>query len=355
MKKSFIKSLTKSLMAVGMVGLLGLTSVAIAAEVDWYGSIRAGITKEDADDSNNLGATGHDGTADLFTRIGVRGATDLGSGQTAGGNVEINVTNELSVRLSNLWLAGEWGKLTLGQQDNPYRASANWDQAWIVGGQVRHNDGGSRIEGLKYSSNVAGPFSFDVMVTGDQSNDESIDRLIANAHYDFGLATVNVGYNANNLPPVVAVTEVLGTATHTLLGGGSGTRTVTITEAVKAVPSYNSVVISVNGSNAGLDWYLAHETSSGNAGDDATANPAAADTSITGLFLSYGFSAADKVYLEYEAADTNDVDDDIKSTLLGYSRNFGEGITFLAEHVTVDPAGSSETDKTLVLALKYDF
>ena len=44
MKKTFI--------AVGVASLLGLTSVAQAADFNWYGSIRAGITN--ADNSKNL-------------------------------------------------------------------------------------------------------------------------------------------------------------------------------------------------------------------------------------------------------------------------------------------------------------
>ena len=297
MKKSFI--------AVGVASLLGLASVAQAADFNWYGSIRAGVVKGGSG-ALNVGATGSDGAGAVGTRIGVKATTELGNGQSAGGQVEIGVAGAakpVNIRNHNLWIGGGWGKLKLGQQFNPYHVAANWDQFVTLGG-ARTGKWDGRIEGISYASNLEGPFSFGLMVTGDGAAPKGIDSLYAMAHYNFGVATVNFGYKKEN-----------------------GTDTA----------SYNSSVISVNGSVDNFSYNVAYEQSK--------SNSMLPNESITGLFMSYGITPRDTVRFGYTPRKVAGVE--VKTTQIGFSHSLGSGLAFFAEH--------SIESKGLNLFLKYDF
>ena len=97
----------------------------------------------------------------------------------------------MNSRRRNVWINGGWGKLTIGKQGGIYRSAANWDQSNYLGGNVRYGGDVDGAEGIAYESNLAGPFSFNIEVAGE----DGIEQWAATAHYDFGVATLNVGHH----------------------------------------------------------------------------------------------------------------------------------------------------------------
>ena len=431
----------KSLLAViAMAGTMGFSAVASAMDFSVYGSLRGGIYQaEDGDvtvTTSNVGqqaviaaptlgdltvnasaeveTPGSDaslefGHGNAGSRVGIRGSEDLGNGAEAGLHWEAGVTNNGGLdggRHANVWYSGAFGKITIGQQGNPYRSAANWDQSWWLGGANRYGDGGSRVQGIRYDGN-AGAFNFSVMATagdttGDFDNDpvadgaqpnaegdfalaeqsyafyygdptgtagdpaadyravtvvraevedeSGIDSWIATGHYDMGVATINLGYRVDNVP-----TQIRGTR-------------------------YDNFVISANGTLDALDWYIAFEQNTDNADytvtnasfgtPTATDNAAAAaredsyelqDTSTIGLFLGYNLSDVSTLYFEWEDTSNDGLDLagenlDKTSTLLGFSRSIGPNTSFIAEYASRDYNSEGTADETRLLGfLKVDF
>ena len=437
----------KSLLAViAMAGTMGFSAVASAMDFSVYGSLRGGINQTEAGDvtpltnaaESNLAvpAANADVTApaaaivegtkekaadaslvlghgEFGSRIGVRGSEDLGNGAEAGLHWETGIGADGTTgggRHANVWYSGAFGKVTIGQQGNPYRNAANWDQSWWLGGQNRagvqngvfNGDGGSRLQGVRYDGD-AGAFNFSVMAVAQDTTagfdfdrdpdngltrdadggfslpvdneyyhvgaagqfaiyrtvdveraeveDESgVDAWIATGHYDMGVATINLGYRVNNVP-----TQALGT-------------------------QYDNFVISANGTLDALDWYIAFEQNTDNAdvkvtntatGAVTAEDTAAAkliedsfslqDTTTIGLFLGYHLSDVSTIYLEWEDTANDGLDLkgdnlDRNSTLLGYSRSIGPNTSFIAEYVTVDNTSEAAADSTTLQGyLKVDF
>ena len=423
----------KSLLAViAMAGTMGFSAVASAMDFSVYGSLRGGVTQSSSDaytpapvpadettlanlDTTAAGYTapakgtevkGKDsglqlGHGQFGSRIGIRGSEDLGNGAEAGLHWEARVGPTGSIRdqdgrHANVWYSGAFGKITIGQQGNPYRNAANWDQSWWYGGNNRYGDGGSRLQGIRYDGS-AGAFNWSVMATAEGVDDDvfthntvtgdyevaastdyhtygtataaagatpraivgsevtvekaeivdetGVDSWIATGHYDMGVATINLGYRVDNVP-----TQELGTR-------------------------YDNFVISANGSLDALDWYIAFEQNTdnadikattahgdipgtGNAGAQTAAEVAQQaeaarraklaqdayslqDTSTIGLFLNYNISDVSQVYMEWEDSASDGFDGegvalDKNAVLLGFSRKIGPNTSFIAEYVTVD-------------------
>ena len=384
-----------------VTGVKTLTEIAtpgtalIAANPGTAGAVGSANTEagEDPDASLNFGNRYGAG----YSRIGIMGSEDLGNGAEAGFQWESGLGDSGAVtngRLANVWYSGAFGKLTAGQQGNPYRSAANWDQSWWQGGNNRYNDGGSRLQGIQYEGS-AGAFNFSLMGTASAADDgvaaysadfrthgataatvcqtaandcsnstvtieaqdaeTGVDSWIATGHYDMGVATINLGYQVNNTPA-------------TNLGA-----------------NYDNFVISANGSLDALDWYIAFESNSDNAvivesGGATVANAVELttaegvaenarykaattlhDTTTIGLFLGYHLSDASTIYLEWEdtandGLDYNGDNLDRNATLVGFSRQVGPNSTFIAEYVSVDTTSEYQDNATrLVGALKVDF
>ena len=187
----------------------------------------------------------------------------MGNGMSAGFVFErgADKAGTLNRRHQNAWIKAGWGKLTLGQQGNPYRSVANWDQSYWLGGSAHslanyNVDGGSRLNGIRYDGG-SGPFSISVMGTA-AANDEGqsayktrvnavngttinqdnhivlthpevervdgIDSIVVAAHYNLGSATINLGLRTNSL------------------------------ESNELDSEYSNTALSANGSAGALDW-----------------------------------------------------------------------------------------------------
>ena len=417
--------MNKSIVAIavaGLVGAVGFSSVA-SAEVTVYGRVTAGAVHSDNDKANddgawNFGATGIDGAGGHIagTRFGFRGSQELGNGMSAGFQIERAIregerNSSTQQRQNNAWLSGSWGKLTLGMQNNPYMNARHWDQTFFYGGAF----GASyRHEGINYSMSN-GPFSLNFMAlassdsidddavainatvaaapgvndagtafeavpaaapvaditadgVGEISGDDGIDGWIIHAGYDFGVATLNVSHHADNKDYDVT-TAVTG---DVVAGDAAATATNAATAmrvnggSVDANASRDRTAIGVNGQVGPMDWYLAYETTSQNAGGGGFEDN---DTSSVGGFLGYRASDKDTIYgyyvahsgdrAEYDAEGAISRGEDYTETILGYSRAIGPGVRFIAEYQALDndlegrDAGSDTSN--LALAVRYVF
>ncbi len=421
--------MNKKLIVASVVAALTAPVASYAVDATLYGSIRAGLVSGDSDgaDSNrrlDLGGTGNDGTLNgqgLYSRIGVKGSSDLGNGLSAGLHLERGVgSGALTTRHTNVWVSGGFGKLTFGQQGNPYRNARNWDQTWFLGGQFG-TDGGSRIEGINYSMS-SGPFSLNVMATANDAEvvvnegttvhyytaapGDGATRIVADATSDAHVAGAPLGLTLAN--GAVAATQpaagsecstasatcalgytltpdTIGT-TGANAGPSSITRTVGReiddsdgvdswvlhagydfgvvalnvaheTNETDATDARSNTAVGVNGSVGPMGWYLSYQTSEL---ENATTDN---DIDSWGGFISFAASDSDTIYGYHVAhsadAATSSQGEDYTETILGYSHNFGGGVSLIAEYLTIDKdlasgANGNEPD-TLVIAMKVDF
>ena len=293
-----------TLLAVGLASALGFTSVAIAADATLYGSVRSGVIYEKPDGGDASWDLGSVDAGDLVTaangdklwsRIGVRASHDLGNGMTGGLHVERRLDN-FRTRHQNVYLSGAFGKLTLGQQGTVYHPAVSWDGTWLFGGNASFDT--SREQGVKYSSMLDGPFSFNAMITDDASKDngsgEGFDKYQVSASYSADVANVSLGY---------------------LGQGGDGN------------PNYFGG--TVGGSVTGFDWEVGYEKQS-----DGGPSHYGAFASYAGAYVYYEGQNQDLPY----------------HFVIGYSRPLGDNTRLILEHLTKEDA----TNKT-ALALKVDF
>lgn len=404
--------MNKQLIVAAAAAMLMAPVASYAVDAKLYGSIRAGLVSGDDDLPNSgrrldLGATGEDGYLNdqgLYSRIGVKGSSDLGNGLSAGLHLERGVGETLSVRHTNVWLSGGFGKLTFGQQNNPYRQARNWDQSWFLGGQYGFGDGGSRLEGIRYDMSN-GPFKLAVMATARDNqtdspacsatsactmaetaaggvtytrasrvrleHDDGVDSWVIAAGYDFGVVNLNVAHRTNNTDVEVSALTSAGTvgSSPTAPADAAAARTSAINAAEALVDdedrSSDNTAIGLNGSFGSVGWYLSYQTSSDNASNHEN------DVDSIGGFLSFKPSESDTLYFYHvnHSADRErrggtdgavDLGESPTETIFGYSHSFGAGVSFHAEYLSIDndlPSGADDGSdpSTLVLAMKVDF
>ena len=385
------KKLIAAIAATTMAGAIGFASVA-AAEATFYGRVVAGAVYTDGDKKGddgawNLGAVGEDSANNGFasSRFGFKGETDLGNGMSAGFKIEreIDGGDALTQRHNLVYLSGGWGKLTLGNQWNPYLNARHWDQTNFNGGWWGHGEG-YRHEGINYSMS-SGPFSLNIMATahkentpgttptvatpvsntvipatvGDASDDsDSVDGWIFNAAYNLGAVVINVGHHATNKDVKVIEAAANGTSTAADLE----TEHIAGRKAVDAADaSRDNTAIGINGSVGRMDWYLAYQTSELNTSGYEN------DVDSIGGFLSFNVGERDIFYvyrvnhsadrISYDADGDEALGKDYTESIVGYSRSIGPGVKFIAEYETrdTDLGGAGSKPSILALAIKLDF
>ena len=397
-----------SIAVVGLAAAIGFTSVAIA-DATVYGRVTAGAVHVDNDKDNddgswNFGTTG----PGLATRIGFKGDQDLGNGMSAGFQIERGLANDGkddSKRHRLVWLSGSWGKLTLGNQNNPYMNARNWDQTYFYGGAEGE---AYRHEGINYSMSN-GPFSLNIMAlasngasestatiaaetaeTGEYgaidagatetTNDDGIDGWIIHAGYDFGVAALNFAHHADNKDYDITTAVAATDPTSTDGAGAVARATARNNHLVDTKASRDRTAVGLNGSVGAMDWYLAYNTTELNASGDGYEDN---DITSVGGFLGFNASDSDTFYVYHVAhsgdrATYGDSDpgtsgaqfggagaagqtrgEDYTETIVGYSRDMGPGLRFIAEYqsrdldLEGDNAGSDPT--RLALAVRYVF
>ena len=306
-----------TLLAAGLASALGFTSVAIAADATLYGSVRSGIiyAKPDSGEASwNLGSADAGdvvGKADvngdkLWSRIGVRASHDLGNGMTGGLHIERRLDN-FRTRHQNVYLSGDFGRVTLGQQGGLYHPATSWDGTWLFGGNASF--GQSRFQGIKYSSMLDGPFSFNAMISDESS--ENADSNVSTA------TSPERGFDVYELSASYSMADVANVSfAYASYGDRAGDPKL-----------YGG---TVGGSVSGFDWEVGYEKSN-DAGDPAH----------YGAFASYGGA-----YVYYEGQNN----DGAYYLVLGYSRSLGDNTRVILEHLTAE-----DIRNRTALALRVDF
>ena len=283
----------------------GFTAATIAAsplafaegtDLTFYGSVRSGIIHTDSDggtdatwdlgsldaDNPNASDTQGPGKDRLWSRIGVKASHDLGNGMTGGLHIEKRL-DRFRTRHQNVYLSGDFGKITLGQQGTVYQPATSWDGAWLLGGNTQL--AGSRAQGIKYSSALDGPFNFNAMISDDGSNADAsgggLDVYEVSASFSMAdIATAAFGYRGQD------------DRKPDFYGG------------------------TVGGSITGFDWEVGYEKSNG-----------PNEPTNYGAFASYGGG-----YVSYEDYNSEDNTKDEHYLIFGYSRALGTNTRFVIEH-----------------------
>ena len=189
----------------GLLGTLGLAP-AVSAE-GLYGSVRSGVIMTnpagDGDttwdigsaDAGDLGSEELGFSGDrLWSRIGVKASHELDGGMTAAVHVEKRL-DSFRTRVQKVSLSGGFGTLALGQQWTTYYNATTIDGMSYLGGYVE--GGPSRNTGIKFSSNLGGPFNFSAMVGDNNSSSghgDGNDILELSGTIDIAGASLSVGY-----------------------------------------------------------------------------------------------------------------------------------------------------------------
>ena len=406
-----------SIAVVGLAAAIGFTSVAIA-DATVYGRVTAGAVHVDNDMEDDDGSWDFGSNKPgLATRFGVKGEQDLGNGMSAGFQIERDVgASSLGKRHNLVYLSGGWGKLTLGNQNNPYMKARNWDQTYFYGGNWGHGSS-YRHEGISYSMSN-GPFSLTVQAIADSGSVtvsegttvhyyttapaagataldadlpgapqyimvdnmgnpvsgtcSSISATCAQGYRVDSVSADLDGTTNNAAPDASSITRVTGREVDDSSGvdgwifhagydfGIAAVNVAVQTNDTESTTGRDNTAIGFNGSVGALDWYLAHNSSElSNKADDAMDN----DVTSTGAFLGFNASDSDTFYVYHVAhsADlaSSSLGEDYTETILGYSRDMGPGLRFIAEYQGVDkdlPANTEGSDQSkLALAIRYVF
>ena len=301
--------ITTSVVA-GLLGALGYVPVA-SAEGTLYGSVRSGIIVKDDGDSDAMwdigsydGGDFRDSGDRLWSRIGVKASHELDNGMMAGLHIEKRL-DQFRTRHQNVWLGGDMGRITLGQQGSPYHSAVGWDGTNFMGGNFALAPQGSRRSGVSFASDLGGPFDFKAMAADDNSHGggygEGVDGFEVSGSLAAGGVNINVGYADTDMASFMGAT--------------------------------------VGGSLGGVGWEVGFETMNPDMSGEE-------DSNVAGLFVDYSLGAG-AVYFYYEGE--SGAGDD-KAWVAGYSHGLGSGVKVIGEHRDVDSSGT-----TSILAVVVGF
>ena len=334
-----MKRVITTSVVVGLLGALGYVPVA-SAEGTLYGSVRSGIIVKDGSDTDamvDLGSVdgGDLGSSDrLWSRIGVKASHELDNGMMAGLHIEKRLDN-FRTRHQNVWLGGDMGRITLGQQGSPYHSAVGWDGTNFMGGNFAMAPGGSRKSGISFSSDLGGPFNFKALIVDDNSHMDP-DGVVHKGkaadvmHVD---GTKPTGYGDG-----VDGFEVSG-------GFAAGGMNINVGYADNDTASFMGA--TVGGSLGGVGWEVGFETTN----PDMSGSK---DTNLAGLFVDYSIGSG-AVYFYYEGLSGGG---DGKAWIAGYSHGLGSGVKVIGEHRDVSDrvgAKAKENGTTSILAVVVGF
>ena len=361
------RAITTSVVA-GMLGTLGFAPVVSADGL--YGSVRSGVymvsPEGDGDTTWDVGAydghQDHESSDKLWSRIGVKASHELDGGMTAGLHLEKRLDN-FRTRHQNVYLSGGFGTLTIGQQGSTYDDATNVDGAYFLGGNLNPS---GRQNGIRYQTNLGGPFDFDFMIRDNNMDENSgytkkyalVEDTNKNGKMDKGEML------SNTAQPLTAFSTVMQVDDKTMMkndtGQGEG---IDILEASGKL-SIGPVTVTagmldggdggddhaggtIGGSFGALGWELGVSTVDANDG---------MDSDRFALFASYGLGDG-TLYGEFESQETDMgtmPDMETEHVIMGYAHTVAPGVLVIGEYLTTDTSNKSGSDKA-VLALRVDF
>jgi predicted porin len=199
----------KTALVLAMAGIVGAPMVAQADDSGFYGSVRQALVSKSND------APGSDTTLDIAnmgSRFGVGGETDLGNGMTGFGKYEFGVNTDggnaatVTRRKAYVGLKGDFGSVLLGQNYHTFYNFvnapvdiANWNSGFYAQGRTDNAityAGGSGAVNFGLTANADS--SDDTTVAG--GGDTGIDSTELGASYDAGVVKIAAGmisYNSN--------------------------------------------------------------------------------------------------------------------------------------------------------------
>lgn len=134
----------KSLIALAVAGVVSAPAFAATANVDVYGTVRMSVDRTDTD-----GVGSEWQIEDRVSRIGAKGAEDLGGGLKAIWQVELGfaVDKDLAdaaLRNTFVGLSGGFGTVLVGRHDTPYKLAGSAD---LFGDTIADSQGTGGIIG----------------------------------------------------------------------------------------------------------------------------------------------------------------------------------------------------------------
>lgn len=146
-----------------VVLMLGVSPALALADVTLYGQIRGGIEVRKVKHGDSEGTTTN--VRDYTSRLGFKGTEDLGNGLKAIWQVEQSVSIEgdtkkgWSNRTTFVGLAGDWGKVRVGNLDNYTNSDLDIVDGWTMGSPAISLDIFTRYSGrvgpsIRYDTNV---------------------------------------------------------------------------------------------------------------------------------------------------------------------------------------------------------
>jgi len=371
-----------------------------------YGRVVASLDRADTDKEGesatwDLGAT-QAGSRNQQSRFGLKADRDIGNGMNVGFKLEQGFDAGGGLNGSRhryVYISGGFGKLTLGNDGSPYD-STGYDGSYFHGGKFR---GTGRRDGIHYSNSM-GAFSFsatlvglsgnpattplariadtDPTMSGDQEETDAAyiarltadgvpgsggDDLIRASNPDASGSTAYTPETPAERVTRLVAANVAATEANKRVADEDIDRTILGASydfgAFRLIAAYDGdntetdrdyTAISVKGDYGNLGYLFGYETQ-----DDATKN-GENDHTAYGMFLAYTASENDKVYMEYEVRDDDDLvaggNEDATNTLVGYERKFGGGAVFVAEYHTQDFDAKDAADPSrLTLAMIVNF
>ena len=288
-----------------------------------YGSVRSGIYMLDSQmagedttwdiGSADAGDLGQDDQ--LWSRIGVRASHALGGGMSAGLHVEKRLDN-FHTRHQNVWIGGDFGRLTFGQQGSAYYSATTWDGSNLFGDGNRV--AGSRVSGIKYSSNLGGPFNFEAMVLDSASGITTLPDDEKTGHSD--------GVNATQIAGTLSAAAITLSAGYMNVGEGG-------------MDWFGG---SASGAMAGIDWDVGVEL--GEAEDDN-------DAERYGFTVGYSVGNS-RAYVFYEDLQYDNDVGESTYVLFGLSHTLAPGVVVIAEYQAPD---EDEKPNRAAVAIRVDF
>ena len=348
----------KRVIAISVVaGLLGGASAAVAeSDVSLYGSLRYGVAMKDVNASwvpNKDEGAMWDLGSNRSSRWGVKGSMPAGDGMTAGFKMEraigsVGSPSSMTARHHHVYLSGDMGTVTLGQQDAPYYGATTWDGAQTLGGAT---DFVFRSSGVSYASNLGGPFGFKVLVGsgmgGAEESGDGVGHVEASASLAAGPIDLSLGY-FNDSDETVDTVKVHGMQR---VGG------------------------TVSGNIGRINWEIGYDN-----GTDVLraqdlrvrdGDKIGGDDDRYGAHIGYEIGEGGNIYTQYsaqawsgtvQAGDSKTgVDYDLNSWLVGYSHTIAPGVVVYGEFSNTSEdmtAGSISADRktsSAVVALKVSF
>lgn len=324
--------MNRKLLAAVVSGALALPLVVpVQADATVYGSLRFGVltTDDDKPGSNSMWNLG----SNRSSRWGVKGSMEAGEGLTAGFKFERavgfnttktdaedcnDVTNicpgtSSGARHHHVYLSGDFGTLTFGQQDAPYYVATTWDGSQTLGGLT---DFVYRSSGVSYASNLGGPFGFSVLVGsgkgGAEAESDGANHIEITTNLAAGPVNLNVGYFDDD-------------GGQERIGG------------------------TVGGNIAAINWEVGYDSGRDSCGMKC-------DDDRFGFHVGYAIGDGN-AYMQFSDKDSDMDSSDTDGWVFGYSHVLAPGVVVYAEHGTKDEgaSGAEVSSTATVAAVKVSF